>query len=795
MLAATARKSVTDLSRRRARTAFTVATLMLAVASLSLLSISTLIDDTMQDEVRASRLADLTLSMRTVPLTDAQVDSLRDVPNVVAVQPRSSVDVRVLVGERRAPARVIGVADLDRQRVDVVGFDPGASPGPGELAVEAQDANVGVYDGRAGDVVTVMSSGQAGAAGTRELSVSGGARSLPDGELVQDENLIVFYATPATVAQLSGEEGYDQLSVLLQDTSPGAVADTVEALRRELADVPGFHGLGDLPQVRAPDDWPGKADTENFSKLLSVITVLAVLSALVLVSNTMSTLVAEQTREIGIMRAVGARRRQVTVVLLTTALHLGLLGAVGGVVLGTLLANAAARFFGSTFWAVDVAPGIDVPVLVLSLVVGILAPPLAALPAIRRAARTDLREALQSTGSVTVATGVTDQALRRVTFLPRTLQIGLRSIARRKRRSLATVLIIALAVGNLLAVMAIQGAVTETTRTEWADHLEDVRIWTGGSEPFDRRAERVIRATPGVELAQPALTNEVRLDDREAFVWGVPHDPLLRYRISQGRWFRADEARSRQPVAVIERNLADVAGVRVGQQVSVATAAGPVRLRIVGMADNQQEDGTVLFVPLATMRGLLDLPTGAGAYWIRTTSSNHTTVDRTTALLEDRLAAIGYDIGNEIVYVATRDEVAANRVVTTSIAVLGFLVVAISMVGLASAITTNVLERTREIGVLRCIGARARDVRRIFATEGVVLALLGWLVGIPLGALLDRMLVWLLERIVNIEVPVRFPLANVPVALAGTLALALLVLILPVRRAVRFRPGEALRYA
>ena len=51
------------------------------------------------------------------------------------------------------------------------------------------------------------------------------------------------------------------------------------------------------------------------------------------------------------------------------------------------------------------------------------------------------------------------------------------------------------------------------------------------------------------------------------------------------------------------------------------------------------------------------------------------------------------------------------------------------------------------------------------------------------------------DQIVNIEVPVMFPLANVPIALAGTVALALLVLALPVRRAVRFRPGDALRYA
>ncbi len=126
---------------------------------------------------------------------------------------------------------------------------------------------------------------------------------------------------------------------------------------------------------------------------------------------------------------------------------------------------------------------------------------------------------------------------------------------------------------------------------------------------------------------------------------------------------------------------------------------------------------------------------------------------------------------------------------------LGFVIVAMSMVGLANAITTNVLERTREIGVLRSIGARARDVRRIFTTEGVALALTGWLLGIPLGYLLTRLLVRLVWEIVDVRIPVVFPPANVLIALAGTLVLALLVLALPVRRAVRFRPGEALRYS
>ncbi len=111
---------------------------------------------------------------------------------------------------------------------------------------------------------------------------------------------------------------------------------------------------------------------------------------------------------------------------------------------------------------------------------------------------------------------------------------------------------------------------------------------------------------------------------------------------------------------------------------------------------------------------------------------------------------------------------------------LGFVIVALSMVGLANAITTNVLERTREIGILRSIGARARDIRRILTTEGIALALGGWLLGIPLGYALTRLLLWLVWEVVGVRLPVAFPPQNIPIALIGTVALALVVLFLPV---------------
>jgi putative ABC transport system permease protein len=99
--------------------------------------------------------------------------------------------------------------------------------------------------------------------------------------------------------------------------------------------------------------------------------------------------------------------------------------------------------------------------------------------------------------------------------------------------------------------------------------------------------------------------------------------------------------------------------------------------------------------------------------------------------------------------VGAADDRASYRGVTTAITVLGLLIVAISMVGLINTITMAVLERNREIGMLRCLGAHARDGRRIFATEGLIVALAGWVIGVPLGFGLAHGIVTLAENVFN----------------------------------------------
>lgn len=117
-----------------------------------------------------------------------------------------------------------------------------------------------------------------------------------------------------------------------------------------------------------------------------------------------------------------------------------------------------------------------------------------------------------------------------------------------------------------------------------------------------------------------------------------------------------------------------------------------------------------------------------------------------------------------------------------------------AMLGLVNAITMSIIERTREIGVLRCLGARARDLRRIFRIETVTLALVGFVLAVPLGWVVAHALQWMVLHVAGGQLPAPYTLQNLGFAFVATILLALLVVTMPLRRATRLRPGDAIRY-
>ena len=789
-ITALTRKSFTDLTRRRARALFTVLTLALAVASVGLFAINPLMDQAMKHEVVANRLPDVTVSMKPLALSNAELARLARLPNVTALEPRSLFATRVFVGARRDKALIVGVRDFAHQQADVVALDSGAAPTTGTLLVDRNDTtHTKFHAGTGGSARALSATGR-----MESLPITGVARNLTGADRVVG-GYITFYADMKTVSALSGATGYTSLGFRLRDNSRPAAERAVAAIRTELRASTSFRAFDDMPVIQDPGGYPGKSEFEKLGGMFTVITLLALLTALVLVSNTMSTLVGEQTGEIAAMKAIGARRRDIRRLYLRTTLLFGGLGAVVGAALGVVFANLLVGFFADLGFGITARWGISVPIVIASVIVGLIAPPLAALPAVRRAARLPLAEALHASGSTVGGQGRLDALFRRFTVLPRAAQIGLRGAGRRKRRSLATMLQVGLAVGTLLALLSLGAGIGQTTRQWYDQNHFDVWVQAVASKPFNAGAQRLVSSTQGVSRVQAGMTNLVRVNGKDVSALGMQAQPMMSTDMRSGRWYTSGEVAARARVAVLGRTIANTAGKQVGDSITLQTANGPVTLQVIGISGNQASNGSVVFMPVTTLQAALGSPDSFNSLWITTTSQNHGFIDRTTTRVEDALAAHGNQVATLVNYDAKEKNVAANAQITSAITVLGLLIVAISMVGLINAITMSVLERTREIGMLRSVGARARDVRRIFGTEGLVVAVGGWMLGVPLGYLLARGIVALAGNAVGLDIAFVFPISYVLITLIGTVILALLIMLAPLRRAVRFKPGEAIRYA
>ena len=789
MASAVLKKSITDLTRRKARTVLTALTLSIAVASVGIFAIPSLMNTAMQKEVQANKLPDLTLSTKPLHLTVAQTAALGRLPNVAAVEGRSYFQTRVWVGERRVKAAIIAVPRYAHQTVDVVSLASGRYPSSTSVLSDVQNAKQGRFSGKEGSSIRIVGVGDR----VLTVPVSGVARNMIGDQAALGMNSVVLFSTPALIAKLGADPGYSSLEFRLVDSSKAAADQTVAAARNYLSTNTAFTGFSDLPQIRKPGTYPMQDFFEQLASIMNVFTVLAMFAGFVLIANTMTTLIGEQRREIGMMKAIGGTRRQIRRVYLRTALLLGAIGAVIGAGLGILVANAVVRFFGN-FFAISPGFAVSIPIVIASVVVGLVAPPLAALPAIRRGSRLSVREGLEEVPALQGGQAAVDRLLRRLDFLPRTAQIGVRSVTRRARRSITTIAQIALAVGTLLAVLALIATVTKTTNQVWNQARWDVELNTAVGTQFDARSQHLIQRTPRVASAQPYLMNLLKFKGKDGWLYAFPQQPMFETPITRGRMFTPADAASHARVAVIAANFARATGTHVGDQVTLQTAAGPASFRVIGMTTSQWYNGTGFFAPLKTVQQLLGRDTVNG-YLIRTTSRDHNAIDRTTTRLENRLAAAGYGVGTSVKYSDQQANVSQNRQISRVIGVLGLLIVAISMVGLVNAITMSVLERTREIGVLRCIGARGRDIRRIFTAEGLAVSLVGWLAGIPVGYGLARLFSWLMLEIVGIDFGFTFPPLNLLIALLGTVVIALLIMRLPLRRAVRLKPGEAIRYA
>ena len=778
------RKMLRDLRLHRARTAMVVIAIAAGLTGAgAILNAWALVRRVTREGFEASRPVAATL--RTDAVDETLLARVRGVPGVSAARARRVVSARVRGQAGWSSAIIFVRDDLAHAVIGRIAPDRGAWP-PAAGAVTIERSSLAFSGASVGEPIAIL----AASGEVVELPVTGIARdvSLAPGWM---EHVTYGFITTATLPRLGLPATLNEVQVTVDDVVIGrdgarrvayAVKAVVEAAGHPVTDV-------DVPE-------PGRhihaAQMDSLLYTQGAFALLALLLSCFLVVNLMTAMLAGQVREIGIMKSLGAGEGQVAGMYLALA---GLLG-IGAVVISV----PAALWIGHRYAELkaellnfDVAGhAIPARVIVLQVLAGGVLPVLAAFVPVRRGCRISVAEALRDVGMT--RGGAPGAVLKGFGGLSRPILMSVRNAFRRRQRMVLTLLALSTGGAVYLGALNLRASVRAAVAGLFAPMRFDLVVRTADALPIDS-LEAMLRAVDGVTGAEAVagMRAAAHHDDGtlgDAFtVTGVAVPSALHaFTVSAGRWLApADTA----AVVVSAALLQSEPALRLGGPVTLQVGARRVTWTVVGVAETGPMGQT--FAPRAAVAALSSGGVAARAVVATAATSDAQRLDLVMRL-RGVLARQGYPVESTQLLAESRRVTEDHLLMVADfLGVMGWVMIVVGGLGLASTMSLAVLERTREIGVMRAIGARHRDVHLIVQCEGLVVGVLSWAIAIPLSL---PMSVALGRAFGRIMLPVPVTWIPEPGAVAAWLGLVVVVAIiasaLPALRATRITTLSAL---
>ena len=735
----------------------------------------------------------------------ADVDALKQTPGVADIDPVNQLPVRYRLGPEAEwqPGNLVMRPDYAAQTYDQVTLTDGAWPADPDLGVERLS---GQYFGLAlGDTVTLDVGGAA-----RDFKLSGLIRH-PFVQPPAFGGRAHFFADAATLAEFGLPAGrYVQLLVRVTEPYSRARAEAVAGeLRARLGDL----GVPVAVTIyQDPDKHWGRRFVEGSMLILQWMAGAALFLSVVLVMSTLTALITQQTDQIGVIKAIGGRRRDIVGTYLAGILVYGAVALTVALPAGLLTAFYATQAFLNLFNVDYVEFQFSTRAVILQVLAALAAPVLAGLLPVLRGAALSVREAIATYGvGADFGPGPFDRLVDRFgeRFLPTAYAAALGNLFRRKSRLALTVLVLTTAGVAFLVVMALVSSMLLTVDNDTARRAYAVRVGFTASQSADR-VRTVLEGVPGLERSELWLSSNAtllrageRLADSAglgAQLVGLPLDSdMYRPLLTAGRWLRPGDAR----VLVISQDTASQNGLALGDTVTLDLGpAGGEAWEIVGTYQVIFGGGFAteeLYAPLDAVRAALGTDAAVTRVLVRTTDDGLEAAQAAADRLRERFEADGLKVDLYTSAVTLEERAFTlnqfSPVVSTLLG-LAMLLASVGGIGLASALSLSVMERTREIGVLRAIGARSATLLSLFLMEGVLQSLLSWVLAVPIAYLLAQPLARQLgQTMLEVNLDYAFNGWAVLLWLGVTVLIGALAALGPARAAARISVRESLAYA
>ena len=556
--------------------------------------------------------------------------------------------------------------------------------------------------------------------------------------------------------------------------------------------------------IAPPGKHPAGESVEPILMVLGILGILALVLSGFLVVNTMQALLTQQVRQMGIMKAVGARNSQIMGIYLGMVIAFGVLSLAVAVPLGALGAQGFTQYMGNLL-NFDVT-GLRVPprVLATEIVIGLAVPVLAALYPIISAARITPREAMSDYGlasSTRFSGSVTGKGHRGLSVrlpISRPTLLSLRNTFRRKGRLALTLATLILGSAIFIAVFSVRDSVFKTLDNMY-DYVDYDAIVAFRREYRVDQIKREALKVPGIAAAEGWRFDNARRMRPD----GTESDPvfmrapradstLIRPRIAEGRWLLPDDENA---VVVNTMFLKDEPDIKVGSGLKLKINGRETDWQVVGIASGTPP-APMLHVNYPYMARLMGAVDRAGVAIVVTQQRDPASQAAAAKALEEHLKSVGIEVNFRQTSSEERTQIIAQfNVLIVFLLIMAVLLAVVGAIGLTGTMSLNVLERTREIGVMRAIGASDGSVFRIVVVEGLLLGLMSWFFGAmlayPMGKLLS-------DAIGNITMKTSmdyvFSTGGLAMWLVIASVLAVLASLLPARNASRVSVRDVLAY-
>jgi putative ABC transport system permease protein len=752
------------------------------------------------------------------PLPADLLDRIRRLPGVTEAQGliRGSAPVLGKNGKTagNAPTTAVSVVTGPLDRTDVVA---GTGPGTDDSAAVLDENTAKAQGLRLGDMITVLDSRKR----RHDFRLVG----LIDVGL--DQQLAFTGAvgfTPEMARRMTGAKGYAEIDV--KGSGPGLEQAVAAAAGGSYQVMTGAE-LADRLAEQAG------VERRVVTVGLLLFGVVAMLVAALVIYNTFTILVAQRTREMALLRCIGATRRQVFGQVLLESAVVGLLASLAGLAAGYGLATLTLTVLGAfdvplpTDAAVSLSPVTVGVALGVGVTVTVCAAVLPARAATRvapiAALRSEPEEQAFRTGKVRVlfaalfllagagtsgvgafrmppgdAALVVVMAGGALTFLavlilgpvlvgplsavvgllPRRLfgvpgRLAVDNAARNPRRAATTT--VALTIGvTLMTLISVVSASTRLTMTAKLDEQFPIDYVL-----VDQEHESVIPRSVGEELRGRPELDSVAQVRRVTAVFGGRTQQVGTFsgRVEPYVTAGSLDGFAAGQVAVDERTAARL-GLRLGGTAELATErAGTVSLTVVALVDGDQTVLPAVTVPERAFDAYFGAVPDAQ---VLVSIKDGVPAERARAVVDAAAAPYPNVHVNSATEVRGQFDETLDMLVMIMMGLLG-LAILISLLGIANTLSLSVHERTRESALLRALGLTRAQLRRMLSVEALLLGLIGALVGVALGLVYG----WVAMRALLPDSRYAVPVAQVVVFVALSGVAGVLAAVLPARRAAR----------